>query len=320
MKKVFILCLCIASFFTINGQLPKLGIKKSKTEWELVATDPKFADVSHFYKTRPFTLKAGQGVVFFMQSTAFIPYITLMGKDGKTFGIQRPLKTENGKEARVAFACIAKLYPYSRFFVPGGDSSFQIIFTSQEENATGKFTCGYQLIDSVQMIYDDDKNSFCSRLYYLINHWQADWDILPASLWEEDGFPSDAQDEKLTETDQCLIPGNGTKFGSINTSYWDYNSNNNDYNCTYSEILYDSSWSEKAALLYSDIVNQIKKCIADKMWVFEEEKDTKDSKYGETYTSYFYIRGAAKDRKSASFKIIYTHPIKENARVVLIFD
>ena len=312
MKKLFLFCLFLASFFTNNAQLPKLGIKRVRTEGELLATDPMFTDAKRHYQTKPFDLKAGQGIVFFMQSTAFTPYITLMGKDGKTFGMQRPLKTENCKEARVAFAGIKELYLNSKIFDPG-DSSFQLVLTSAEDNATGKFTYGFKLIDSAQMIYDHGEHSFCKRLYYLINQWQADWDIIPNSVF--DSYLPHSNDHELT--DFCLFPSKNLfefKSASLNPDYLDKN-------CTYNETLFDSSWGVEALFFYSDIVDEIKKCLGEKNLVFEEKTGGGEDIFEERRTSYFYFRGAGKDQKGASFKVVYTHPVdKENTRVVLIFD
>ncbi len=184
----------------------------------MLTTNPKFSDDKHYYKKMPFDLKAGQGIVFFMQCTAFTPLVVLMGKNGINFGTQRELKTgkdTKAKEARVAFIGQTESLPGSKWLIPA-DSSFLVIFTSVEENATGKFSFGFKLIDSAQMNYSED-NSFCDRLNYLINHWQAEWDLMPESAWNAFARPDNYTKYTLmpNKTGLSLYTGSGRIEGDI---------------------------------------------------------------------------------------------------------
>ena len=307
-----------------------LGIKGKKSEGELLTTNPKFLNVSRYYKDMPFDLKAGQGIVFFMQTTAFTPLVVLIGKDGKTFGTQRELKTEKDKkekEARVAFIAHNR-YDFDSLSFYAADSSFRVFFTSVEENATGKFTYGYKLIDAAQMTYDSDSAFFCQRLSFLINHWQADWDIIPESTW------SSYTPNTSSVTDLCLLPAMSFKTFNRSGNRWgDLSRYSDDGKGTYSETLYSSPDANDRLKFFTKIVGDIKQCLDEKSWVFEEGTQ---HQYGDVWenfkyvtkmivkdawlVSYFYRRGAIKDQKLASFKIMIGLEKKDAKDVVLIFN
>lgn len=326
MKKLFILCLFIISFCfsALHAQKVNLGIKGKKSEGELLTTNPKFSNVSRYYKNIPFDLKAGQGIVFFMQTTAFTPVVLLLGKDGKAFGTQRELKTEKdtkAKEARVAFIAQTEYFPGSKMLIPA-DSSFQVIFTSLEDNATGKFSFGFKLIDSAQMDYSGD-NSFCDRLNYLINHWQTEWDLIPESAWTPVAHPGNFTKFTLMpdKTGSSLTTGTGWIESTITIMA---------EKVSYYERMFQSSTDKgKGSAFYEQVVNDIKQCLGDKNWVFESGSEVKqEQNYNSIlnyarHISYFNMKGASKDQPKASFKIIWNAPLKPNEafpyEVLLIF-
>ena len=310
MKRLFIHCLSLVSFFSINAQLPKLGIKGKHSESELLSTDLKFSNTNRYYHAIPFTLKAGEAVVFYMQSNSFTPLVTLISTDRKYFGTFKALETKNGKEARVAFIAQRELYPDSKIFSPH-DTSFQVVFTSNEENITGKYSFGYKLIDSSQMIYHES-SSFCARLYYLINQWAADWDLIPESMFNPVPHPG-----KITKF--VLVPdiyGSSlyTGTGAIGPSIMDDKA-------SYSEIMYSSS-TDRGQDFFVKMVKDIKECLGETNWVFETE--TKDDDEAKREIQYFYLKGGAKDQPHQSFKVIWSRPFEINAlykyEVQLIFN
>ncbi len=313
-RSIFFQGILLFCCFCTQAQPVKLGIKGQKSEAELITTSPKFNDANRYYKNVPFTLKAGQGIVFIMQSAAFTPLVFLMGKDGKTFGTQRIFETDNGKEARVSFIAQKDLYGRPKLDIPvPGDSSFQVVFTSQEDNATGKFMYGFKLIDSSQMIFDD--NSFCSRLFYLINHWQAGWDILPQSVLNP--VPNSGI------SDFCLLPSKelfSNRYASISKDFRDKERPYLSTKRSYKETLLSSTAGE-ASEFYTKVVDDIKNCLGEKNWVFEAEVK-EDNIYGTMHISYFFVKGSVKDQPLASFKIVRRIPTSDAYKneIQLVFD
>lgn len=314
-RSVFFQGLLLYCCITTQAQPVKLGIKGQKSEAELLTTGPKFNDANRYFKNVPFTLKAGQGIVFIMQSTAFTPLVFLTGRDGKAFGTQRVFETDNAKEARVSFIAQKNLYGGPKLDIPvPADSSFQVVFTSQEDNATGKFTYGFKLIDSSQMVFDD--NSFCSRLYYLINHWQAGWDILPESIMNP--VPNSGI------SNFCLLPSKelfSNRYASISRDFRDKERPYRDTKRSYKEILLSSS-SAEASEFYTKMTDDIKNCLGEKNWTFETEVKLDNSLHKTEHISYFYTKGATKDQRQASFKIVRTVPMNDvyKNEILLVFD
>lgn len=312
MKKLYTVCVFLFCASAIHAQKVKLGIKGKKNDGELLATDPIFPNNKNHFKNIPFTLKAGQGVVFYMQTMAFSPYLILLSNDGKYFGTQRIKEAENGKETRVSFFAMKKLYDDANIFIPA-DTAFRVLFTSVEENATGKYSFGYKLLDSAQMEYSEDY-SFCDRLHYLINQWQVDWDLIPESAFNPITRPG-----KITK--YTLMPD---KTGSsLATGTGVVGASGMDEKASYYETMFSSS-TDKGGTFYGKIISDIQKCLGETNWVFETEESQDNIRNHKRDISYFYMKGAAKDQPHASFKVIWNVPLKPDAlfqyEVQLIFN
>ena len=162
MKKEFFSPLLIGLLicYSSPAQKAKLGPVSENAAAELLATDP--VNNKHYYRSMSYTLKAGHGIVFYMQSSAFTPSILSTGKDGSQIGAYDLPEKGKGQEATVAINAFNKVFP--KYFPV--DTTVNVFFSSVEENATGKFNYGYILLDSLQMLYDE-KGLFVTGLFIL---------------------------------------------------------------------------------------------------------------------------------------------------------
>jgi hypothetical protein len=180
-----------------------------------------------------------------------------------------------------------------------------------EDNATGKFVYGYKLIDSLQMVYHESY-SFCDRLYFLINHWLANWDLIPESVFNP--FPSQYNLTKCTlmpdTTGSSLITGTGV-FGTHIT----------DKKVSYSEVMFQST-TEYGEAFYGQVVKNIDECLRETKWDFESE-EINDDKYTR-YISHFYKNGVSRDKPHTSINVTWKKPYKADIihqyEVVLEFN
>ena len=303
MKKSFY-CFFIFLLFCLatHAQKAKLGLVSESAAGELLATDP--LNNKQHYKSMSYTLKAGQGIVFYMQSSAFTHSIISTGKDGLQIGAYDIPEKGKGQEATVALTAFRKKYPN---YFPA-DTTVYIYFSSIEENATGKFNYGYILLDSSQMLYDE-KGPLCNRLIYLINQWQAGWCVIPTML-------------------HTFEPRGGGKHGAINyglmpDKWGGFSGHKLDINCSYEEILFESP-TDNGLVFYQKLVAEVRQCLGDKEWVFKTEiKEDKILK--EKYTiSLFQIKGSAKGQALTQFMLVRVVPEKPEKynpyEVILLFN
>jgi hypothetical protein len=260
----------------------------------------------------PYTLKAGQGIVFYMQSSAFTPSILMTGKDGTQIGAYDVPEKGKGREATVALTAFHKRYPH---YFPV-DTTVYIYFSSIEENATGKFNYGYVLLDSSQMLYDE-KGPLCNRLIYLINQWQAGWCVIPVLRPSFDPRGGG----KHGSTNYTLL---ADQSGSALSVRWgNFTGHTLDRTSSYDETLLISA-TDNGAAFYQKLIAEIKQCLGDKDWSFRTEtKEDKDLK--EKYTiNFFQIKGSAKDQARTQFILVRVVPEKPDEykpyEVVLLFN
>ena len=230
----------------------------------LLSTDNK--NQNRYYKELPITLKKGMGAVFNMETNAFKPYLILYSPgDGKSFGVPKITNENNGNRMSISFTAPA-------------DTTFYLIFSSNEENVTGKFYYGYSILDASQMTFSNDF-SLCQKLGYLITQWQADWDLLPTSVehhWDTKD-PSSSYDCRVTNN--TLLKGSNTVINS-----------------QYKEILFSSKDNLAVMEFYSKICDDIAACLGEDWESKSENIEERISSYFEEKRSYtvthFFIKGA----------------------------
>ena len=312
MKKQFIICFFIflVCYSATLSQKAKLGPVSENAAGELLATDP--ASNKHYYKSMSFTLKAGQGIVFYMQSNAFTPNILLTDTNGLQTGSYKIAEKGKDNEVTVAVNAFRKVYP--NYFPV--DTTINIYFSSLEENATGKFNYGYIMLDSSQMLYDE-KGPLCNRLIYLINHWQAGWCVIPTlrSSFESRGGG------KRGATLRSLMPN---KSDSTIGGHWGgFSGHKLDMNSSYDELLF-SSETETGSVFYQKLIAEVKQCLGDKDWTFKIEVN-EDKILKEKYTiNLFQIKGSAKGEARTQFMLLRVVPEKPGKydpyEVILLFN
>ena len=312
MKKLSLYYLFIFLFFcqATHAQKAKLGPVSESAAGELQATDP--VAKKHFYKSMSYTLKAGQGIVFYMQSSAFTPSILLTGKDGSQIGAYNQPEKENNQEVTVAANAFRNVFPD---YFPT-DTTVNIFFSSVEENATGKFNYGFIMLDSSQMLYDE-KGPLCNRLIYLINQWQAGWCVIPVvrnSINSRGGG-------KHGSTVYSLMPDKNGR--AIGTGWGNFTGHRLDGASSYNETLF-SSTTDNGIEFYQTLIHEVHQCLGDKDWIFRTEiKEDKNLK--EKYTIYsVQIKGTSTEQPRTQFIIVKVVP--ENVgeynpyEVILLFN
>lgn len=144
MKKSSILFLITLLIFDLQtgAQSDKTGTVVENLEGELLLSDP--LNGKQYYKVIPFSMKKGDAVLFKMKSNAFIPHILFA--TNQAFIVMGQIN-ESRTESKVTFLAPA-------------DTSFFVVFTSMEENKTGKYSYDYHLLsaDQVTAINDAKKN------------------------------------------------------------------------------------------------------------------------------------------------------------------
>jgi len=135
MKKssIFFLFPFLIFVLQTGAQPDKTGTVVENMEGELSLSDP--LNGKQYYKAIPFSLKKGEAVLFTMKSSAFKPHI-LLGTNLAIIAMGQI--NESGTESKATFLAPA-------------DTAFYIVFTSIEENKTGKFSYGYNLLGAAQV-------------------------------------------------------------------------------------------------------------------------------------------------------------------------
>jgi hypothetical protein len=297
MKKRLINCLFICLLFSSAtfAQKAKLGTVSENAQGELLATDP--VNGKQHYKAMSFSIKAGAGIVFYMQSTAFTPLVFMTGKNGSQAGSYNNPEKGKGQEATVALNAFRSDFPN---FYPA-DSSINVYFTSVEENVTGKFTYGYIMLDSSQMVYDE-KGPLCNRLIYLINQWQAGWFVIP-------DFKSLRQPHVKASysTEYCLMPENPNNPDS--KAYGHFRDYLLDKSHSYEETILESK-TNNGTVIYDKLVADVKQCLGDKDWVFKTEVKEDKELNNKIFISSFQIKGGTKDQERTILSISRIVPEK----------
>ena len=240
----------------------------------LVSTDNK--NQNRYYKELPVTFKKGMGIVFYMEADAFKPYLIFFSSgDGKSFGTTH-IKKEKGKDRMIVS------------FIAPADTSFFLIFSSNEENATGKFYYGYSILDSAQMAFSNDL-SFCQKLGYLFNQWQLNWELLPTSVAHHYDYdePEDSYDYRVTNN--TLLKGSAMEI---------------EYR--YKEILFASKDFKASMESYNKICKDILDCLDANTWESKSEKieeGTSAFSKKTKYSTHFFVKGS-KGEPFKSFEIV----------------
>lgn len=293
MKKNIIYYFLISLLFcsVTYAQKVKLGPVSENAAGELLTTDAVNKIKSTFYKSMSFSIKAGSGIVFVMKSAAFTPRIVMTDKAGKTIGTYHNPEKGKSQEATVALNAFS-MSNYPKIFP--ADTTFAIYFTSAEQNATGKYNFGYIMLDSSQMVYDEN-GPICNRLIYLINQWQAGWSVIPA-------LKRDRQPHNSYYTECGLMPKK-PKDLAVNTAVVGrFKEGLLDKTKSYEEIIFESI-TDNGSAVYDKVIGEIKQCLGDKDWVFKTEV-TEDKELGnKIFISSFQIKGASTNQERTVLSI-----------------
>ncbi|MBC7778391.1 MAG: hypothetical protein H7246_23365 [Phycisphaerae bacterium] len=265
----------LISILNANAQSVNIGARGESRESELLQSDP-YSD-NRYYKARTFSLKKGQGVLFTMKSTEFKPFIVLAAGVGSSV----PGKLdESGLVSRIAY-------------IAESDTTFYLVHTSAEENKTGKYSFDYKILEAPQLYFDDNFSN-CDRLYYLINQWFMDWELIPQHTEKH----ADINDPKAALIESITTKITYKKFNEaiINNGY--------------EEVLYSAPIDSNGASrqYYDNIRNEITKCLSPGEWVFTSEFKKSNPLYVfDSDITTFILREEGK--KYPCFKIILKKPV-----------
>jgi len=238
-----------------------------------------------------FSVKAGSGKVFIMQSAAFTPRIVMTDKAGKLIGSYHNPEKGKGQEATVALNAFNGMN-YPKFFPE--DITFSVFFTSGEQNATGKYNFGYLMLDSLQMIYDEN-GPLCNRLVYLINQWQAGWNIIPATK-------SNPKPRYSYFTECGLIPKKPKSLADNLAVVGHFREYLLDKTKSYAETILESV-TDNGSAVYDKLTGEIKQCLGDNDWVFKTEVTEDKLLDNKIFISSFQLKGTAKDQERTILRI-----------------
>ncbi len=265
----------LVSILNVSAQSVNLGALGESRESELNSSDP-YSD-NRYYKARTFSLKKGQGVLFTMSSTEFKPYVMLASGFGSS--VMGKLN-QAGTESRITY-------------MAESDTTFYLIHTSGEENKTGKYSFDYKTLDAAQLYYKEDFSS-CDRLYYLINQWCLDWELIP----------------QHTETQPNINKPEGPLVEIIKTQRTYMKNNEGIINNGYDEILYSAPNDMDGTFRqhYDQVCNEIKECLSPAEWIIGTELKKANPLYvfDSEITTFTLQQG---DKKYPSFKIILKTPV-----------
>ncbi len=270
-----LLNLLLVSILNTSAQSVNIGARGESKESELLSSDP-YSD-NRYYKARTFALKKGQGAVFTMKSTEFKPFIVLAAKAGSS--VLGKLD-ESGLVSRIAY-------------IAESDTTFYLVHTSAEEDKTGKYSYDYKILEADQLYFNDSFSS-CDRLYYFINQWFVDWELIPQYTIKQDN----ANDPKapVIETIKTKIAYLKSNEGIINNGY--------------EEILYTAPKDSNGVCrqYYDRICSEIKECLNPREWIFESEFKRSNPLFvfDSEITTFTLQEG---DKKYPCFRIIYKKPV-----------
>jgi hypothetical protein len=271
---VFILSLQCCLGFSAMAQIRNPATFSAEESGELTTTDP-VSNGLH-YKQLPMTLKKGMGAVFYMHANTFMPQLALLSPgDGGAIGRREVKEGATFKESKV-------------IFIAPADTSFIMLFTSDKENTTGKFSYGYYILDSSAMAFNSGYST-CQRLFYLINQWQAEWDLIPsttARITDEDGII------EYRQTNNTLLKASATEIHS-----------------NYKETLFTSKDYATTLNYHKKISDEIKNCLDPSFWTTDDETvDEKMSAFSKETQQFiirhFRLKAAPKNSPFSSFKIV----------------
>lgn len=268
-------CLLLLSMQRTSAQSAYIGAIGETRESELNRSDP-FSD-NRYYKARKFALKKGQGVLFTMSSTEFKPYIVLSSAAGAS--VMGKLN-EAGTQSRITYIAEA-------------DTSFFLVHTTGEENKTGKYSFSYKTLDASQLHFDENF-SVCDRLYYLINQWFLEWELIPQHT-EMHPNPND--------------PG-GPLVETIKTKTTYLKGNEGIINNGYEELLYSMPKDPDGSFrqYYDQVCSEIKECLNPVEWVVETKTERANPLYvfDSEITSFTFQEG---NKKYPCFRVILKKPV-----------
>lgn len=158
------LILCITSSF-VNAQSITLGPVEANDTSSLTTSDDKLQE-GNYYKYFSINLKAGDGLLVYMESSSFIPFVTLINEDTTGFvqGWIEQIKSD-------VFGSYIN-------FTTLADTTVFILLTSKESYQTGTFRYVVKQFSGDQLFYDKQMPD-CRKLVYLLNQWNADWKMFP---------------------------------------------------------------------------------------------------------------------------------------------
>jgi len=250
------------------------------------------------YKQLPITLQKGMGAVFYMESNEFRPYLVFLSPgDGNLIGTTRVSKENGGDRVTVSFTSTA-------------DTSFYILFSTNDPGATGKFTYGYTVLEPDQMMFNTNF-TFCQRLNYLINHWQSNWDLLPTT----NQFHADTEDPELSynyrSTANSLIIGDAVEIVA-----------------NYREVVFSTKDFTSLNNFYKKICEDITACLDASQWDSQTAiEEVKLSAYSDEtrkkIVTHYFLKGA-KGEHLKSFDVLFNPDnsigLLTPMEVVLVFN
>jgi hypothetical protein len=277
-------------------QKTHLGVALQNGNSELLASDP--LNGKQHYRGSTFQMKKGQAGLFYMASDNFKPRVALLGSSEWIAPINA-IETDS----------LSKV-----IWIAPTDTSITVYFISAEDNKIGKFSYGFRLMDSSQVVFKDDYST-CDRLTYLINHWQMDWMLVPAEIKTE------YRRGKYYAFKNMLLKSSSAEFTD-----------------RYEEKMFsipDAENSKKKAIeFYKKICADIQVCLNTNDWVIETENEVQLEESMSTLltnlycavTTHFIFKGAAKNEHQKSFKVVLNSPFSKNFSsereydVLLIFN
>jgi hypothetical protein len=277
----------LSSLLTVQAQSARMGVVFESKDGVLRNTDQ--LNGKKYIQAWPISLKKGMGICFFMESSSFIPAIYFYSPGNrKYFGNSSTDRTKTTDKVK-------------NIFIAPADSTFYVMLTSVNDGMTGTFHYGYYLLDSSQMRFSSNY-SVCERLGYLLNHWLADWNLVPRTYKLESNDDDDESYFEYYTTTNTLVKNKTAMISGV-----------------YEELVYDNSFEtlgktgNESRGFFKKICDDIRSCLDKNAWTIETEgvlgeESPFDLVARNSVTTYFFAKGASRNQSQKSFKVIWSPP------------
>lgn len=266
--------MCLAGINAFAQNIP-LGVAEANDMAILSAEDEQM-ETGQYYKHFPFELKKGDGLMVYMESTVFQPFVSIINEDTTDFISGTELPLEDG-----AYSCYIT-------FKAKSDTTVFILLSSKSVNQTGSFRYVVKQFTAQQMQFDPHY-TLCDRLIYLMNQWNAEW-------W-------------LADKTENRDPSTGESISFIHTPLFNVSDGKVEYG-TYTEVLKSFPGNASAEVAFDEYTKTFTECLAESNFQFIELME--DNKR----TAWFTIAGFPHGTHSASLSLEWIYDEETDSTMI----